>query len=572
MPDPLLTAGRVALITGGSSGIGEAYARELGARGLQLILTGRDEARLRSVAEETAARYKVRVETVAVDLMAPDGPERVKAASDSLGMSPDVLVNNAGMGFLGTFDQVPLERHLEGVRLNNEAVAILTRLFLPPMLERGAGGIIFTSSMAGVHPLPHYAIYGATKAFVNSFSQALWAELRDQGIRVTVACPGPVGDTRFGERAGEITLRWFRTAAKREQPREEVVAEALDAFERDVPRIVTGSANRSLARFSDWSPSRLSLRITERMFRPSPDPSSVNGAAPGPRPIPPPPRVMLPPTGKVGPGTCAIVTGASWGIGETFAEILAARGADLLLVARTETRLLTLAADLAARHNVRVEIAALDLAEQDGPRKLCEAAAALNFRPTLLVNNAGVGGIGRFAEMSTERIREMVRLNETALTDLTYRVLEGMLAQGSGSIINVGSASGFQPLPGYALYAATKTFVLSLSTALWAENRGRGVRVLVVCPGAVDDGDTPDPAAAAAPPFVKLPRKVTRQEVVNAALKGLERDDILVRLGGASPMARLVLKVLPRRTRLRLTGALLQRYPTMLTGMRRRDP
>ena len=181
--------------------------------------------------------------------------------------------------------------------------------------------------------------------------------------------------------------------------------------------------------------------------------------------------------GQIGPGTRAIVTGASWGIGEAFAEELAKRGADLLLVARTETRLLTIAADLQARYGVRVEMVTLDLAQPDGPRRLCEAASGLGFEPTLLVNNAGLGILGPFADLPVEKAREMVRLNVIGLTELTYRVLEGMLARGDGAIINVASSSAMQPCPGYALYAATKAYVLSFTSALWAECRDRGVRV-----------------------------------------------------------------------------------------------
>ena len=195
-----------------------------------------------------------------------------------------------------------------------------------------------------------------------------------------------------------------------------------------------------------------------------------------------------PPT-QIGPGTRAIVTGASWGIGEAFAEALAARGADLLLVARSEARLRALADDLAERHGVRVEVVAVDLGDPDGPRRLIEAADALGFEPTLLVNNAGIGVLGPFEDLPLERAREMIRLNVLALTDLTYRVLERMQARGGGAIVNVASASAFQPLPNYGVYAATKAFVVSFTAALWAECREHGVRVVAVCPGPVDAGD-----------------------------------------------------------------------------------
>jgi uncharacterized protein len=276
-------------------------------------------------------------------------------------------------------------------------------------------------------------------------------------------------------------------------------------------------------------------------------------------------------TSQIGPGTRAIVTGASWGIGETFAEVLAARGADLLLVARTESRLRTLADALAERHGVRVEIVTVDLAAPDGPRQLIEAADALDFQPTLLVNNAGYGALGPFDELPLKQAREMIRLNVLALADLTYRVLERMHVRGGGSIVNVASASGFQPLPNYGVYAATKAFVVSFTAALWAESRRRGVRVVAVCPGPVDAGE---PAGAFGTALLRrrFRRKVTRERVVSVALEALERDRPIVIPGGPPAVARVALNLLPRRSRLRFTGMLLRRYPAMMTGVRRRDP
>jgi len=276
--------------------------------------------------------------------------------------------------------------------------------------------------------------------------------------------------------------------------------------------------------------------------------------------------------GRIGPGSRAIVTGASWGIGEAFAEELAKRGADLLLVARTETRLLTIAADLQDRYGVRVEMVTLDLAAPDGPRKLCEAASGLNFEPTLLVNNAGLGILGPFADLAVEQIREMINLNVVALTELTYRVLQGMRERGGGAIINIASASAMQPVPTYALYGSTKSYVMTLSEALWAECRSQGIRVVAVCPGAVDAGaaDGQGPSSFLARLRTSFPRKVTREGVVASALAAVEHDRPMV-APGASP-ARFAIRLLPRKVRIRLTGTIMQRFPKMMTGTRRRDP
>ena len=275
-------------------------------------------------------------------------------------------------------------------------------------------------------------------------------------------------------------------------------------------------------------------------------------------------------TFHIGRGTRAIVTGASWGIGETFAQTLAARGADLLLVARSEDRLQTIAAELREQYKVRVQIVTVDLGEPDGPRQLYDAAAALDFQPNLLINNAGVGVLGPFSELPLERAHDMIRLNILALTDLTYRVLSDMLARGEGAIINVGSASAFQPLPNYGVYAATKAFVISFTAALWAETRHHGVRVVAVCPGAVDAGLPAGTDPSKQPR--RLRKKVTREQVVASALAALGNDIPFVVPGAPPRVAQMALGMMPRRARLRFTGMLLRRFPAMLTGARRREP
>jgi short-subunit dehydrogenase len=229
-----------------------------------------------------------------------------------------------------------------------------------------------------------------------------------------------------------------------------------------------------------------------------------------------------------------------------------------------------MATDLADRYGVRVEVVVLDLATPDGPSRLCEAADALSFEPTLLVNNAGLGVLGPFTDLPLERAREMVHLNVLALTDLTYRVLTMMQRRGGGAILNVGSASALQPVPHYGVYAATKAYVISFSAALWAEARRHGVQVVAVCPGPVDAG-SPDGAAGGSP-RMGLRRKVTRERVVVSAFDALERDLPIVVPGAPPRVARFALSLLPRRYRLRLTGLLLRRFPTMLTGIRRREP
>ena len=256
--------GKSALITGASSGIGEGLARELAGRGMDLLLTGRSEERLRALAGELATSRNARVEVVRADLAERNAPHRLQATADELRFEPDLLVNNAGLGVLGPFGEVPLERQLEMVRINVEALVALTGLYLPRMVARRSGAILNLGSTAAFQPIPHMAVYAASKAFVVSFSEALWSEVGRHGVRVAAVCPGAVADTRFGERA-EMAPGFF--AGPRALPREAVVAAPLGALERNRPTAVPGLSNRLTALAAFAAPRRLQLALTERMFR-----------------------------------------------------------------------------------------------------------------------------------------------------------------------------------------------------------------------------------------------------------------------------------------------------------------
>jgi uncharacterized protein len=192
--------------------------------------------------------------------------------------------------------------------------------------------------------------------------------------------------------------------------------------------------------------------------------------------------VALPPPD---PGSTALITGASSGIGAAIARELAGRGHGVSLVARRAERLEELAAELAEAHGVRAEAFAADLADAGARDRLTERLAAAGLTVEILVNNAGFGGHTRFAAAPAGRDVEMVRVNVEAVTDLQAAYLPGMLERGRGAIINVASTAAFQPLPGTATYAATKAFVLSQSEAIHAEVAGGGVTVTAVCPGPV---------------------------------------------------------------------------------------
>ncbi len=184
----------------------------------------------------------------------------------------------------------------------------------------------------------------------------------------------------------------------------------------------------------------------------------------------------------------ALVTGASGGIGEELARLFAADGHALVLVARSRDRLERLASELGERHNVPARVIASDLARPESPREIFEELEGAGVRVDALVNNAGFGSYGPFAETDLSRELELLQVNVVALTHLTKLFLPGMLGRRRGYVMNVASTAAFQPGPLMAVYYASKAYVLSFSEALSNECAGAGVRVSALCPGPTETG------------------------------------------------------------------------------------
>ncbi len=181
-----------ALITGASSGIGESFAYALARQTYDLVLVARRQDRLQAVAAKAIELGARHTEIAAFDLARGDAPHELQARLAAGSIEVDYLINNAGFGTTGRFDRLPLEREIDEIELNVTALVALTRLFLPPMIERGRGTIINVASTAAFQPLPYMATYAATKAFVLSFTEAIAAEIAGTGVRILALCPGPV--------------------------------------------------------------------------------------------------------------------------------------------------------------------------------------------------------------------------------------------------------------------------------------------------------------------------------------------------------------------------------------------
>jgi short-subunit dehydrogenase len=192
------------LVTGASSGIGRAMAEALVARGDALILSARRGDRLREIQE---AYPEATIQVLEADLASSEGRQHLIDTCSNEGWEIETLINNAGLGYQWSFDSTPPDKIEAMVEVNVQALVELTYAFLPGMLERGRGSILNIGSVAGFQPLPGFALYGATKSFVLSFSEALYEENRRRGVFIGVLCPGPV-DTEFQSRA-RMDLRWF---------------------------------------------------------------------------------------------------------------------------------------------------------------------------------------------------------------------------------------------------------------------------------------------------------------------------------------------------------------------------
>ena len=235
-------AGKSALVTGASAGLGEEFALQLADRGAtHLVLTARRADRLDAVKARILAKYPTdHVETISANLATDDGATGLIAELDKRGFSPDILINNAGLGDLGAFETSDPARIESMLAVNIVALTRLTRWALPVMLAKRAGWICNVGSTAGLIPLPTFAVYAATKAYVNSFSEALRIELHGSGVRVIALCPGPV-ETEFGRVASrENSRRKFAPPSFLCVGKTDVVRETLTALARGRGRLIPG--------------------------------------------------------------------------------------------------------------------------------------------------------------------------------------------------------------------------------------------------------------------------------------------------------------------------------------------
>jgi hypothetical protein len=260
-----MTIPSAAIITGASSGLGVEFAKLFAADERELVLVARRRERLEALARELEATKGIRAHVVAADLASSAGVGSVIDEVNRLGVEVEFLVNNAGFGASGPFAESDLARQLEMVQVNVTALVALTRALLPGMIARKRGRILNLGSTAGFVPGPFMAVYYASKAFVNSFTEALWYELRDTGVTATVSCPGATA-TEFAAVAGNERSLLFRLGAS--DPAR-VAREAYRAMRQGRPLVLHGLKNKLTIQSLRVSP-RGVIRAVAASFNPAP--------------------------------------------------------------------------------------------------------------------------------------------------------------------------------------------------------------------------------------------------------------------------------------------------------------
>lgn len=251
-----------AVITGASRGIGAEYARVLGSRGYDLLLVSRDETRLMHLSRELQTNHHVRAHVFIGDLAQPDVAHQLFVESRRYRPTPDLLIHNAGFGLYGAFASHPLPRIQEMLHLHVQTVVESIRLFLPGMMERGSGTIINVSSIAGLLPIPYFAEYAATKAFLLSFSEALAEEVQSTGVYVQACCPGST-ETDFHESA-----KFRPSGPMKRQSVTQVVQASLSALRTRQPVITVGWQGKLMVLLTKWMPRKMLVKTIGKRFRP----------------------------------------------------------------------------------------------------------------------------------------------------------------------------------------------------------------------------------------------------------------------------------------------------------------
>ncbi|MGY4691763.1 SDR family NAD(P)-dependent oxidoreductase [Salibacterium sp. K-3] len=251
---------KTALVTGASSGIGKVFAIELAKKGCNLILVARSENKLKQIANELQKKYFIQAVPLPVDLSSVGAAEKVAREVEILGLTVNILINNAGFGTLGVFNQISSTRVHQEIHLNVISLTELTYQFIGSMIGKKEGIIINVASMTAFQPTPYMAVYGATKAYVLSFTEALWAEYRDSGVQIIALCPGETKSS-FHAVSGTESLK-----GKHMEPID-VVNAAFKGVNKDRSHIIVGRNNYIMAHLPRLLPRSMVVKLAKGAFQ-----------------------------------------------------------------------------------------------------------------------------------------------------------------------------------------------------------------------------------------------------------------------------------------------------------------
>jgi short-subunit dehydrogenase len=259
-----LYSNKWALITGASSGIGKAYAERFAKEGANLILVARNKDSLEALANELHTSAGIKVLVIPKDLSKLSASEELYKEVEAAGIHVEILINNAGFAVYGKLHETEFQRNQEQLMLNIVAVSSLTQLFIKPMVEKGNSGVVINvASTAGFQPLPYMANYGASKSFVRQFSEALWAEYKNEGIKVLAVCPGATETNFFS-----VVNAKEASVGKRDTP-ENVVDESLKALACGKIYVIPGPVNNFLlSQLGRVTTHKFAAKLTEKVMRP----------------------------------------------------------------------------------------------------------------------------------------------------------------------------------------------------------------------------------------------------------------------------------------------------------------
>jgi short-subunit dehydrogenase len=253
-----------ALVTGASRGLGKCFARSIAKRKQNLVLVARSREKLETLARELQSAHDIQVESISFDLAQNGAGQLLANELSRRGLQIELLINNAGFGDQGRFHELSLERQVEAINLQTATIVELTHRLLPAMIERGSGGIITVSSMAGFQPIPFAAVYSATKAFLTTFSLALEAEVRSRGVRVVTVCPGRLRVAPEGVESNAERKKF----PGGEQTHDDVVNETLRALDRGGGLVIPGGMNKFAAFAERFIPRSQMARLVKKISKP----------------------------------------------------------------------------------------------------------------------------------------------------------------------------------------------------------------------------------------------------------------------------------------------------------------